>query len=1380
MRVSIVAWVIAVGVPLVTVSGPVLGEDWAVRRSDFDPRVVARYKALLEQRPQDRQTLHHLVSLYRKHRTVAALVREYVALAKKAPQAFAYQVILGELRQGSGETALALECYERAATLRPKDPLVAESLGGLYSKLGKTQEARTAYERALQLSASSRDKERRLRALAGAALSGNDLDAARRYYDQLVALAPKNRQVRLELAQALARGDHPEEALQQYETILKQTGDSASRADVLKEIGALQAKLGRETDAVATYRQAMALTASGHWIRRELTERIISIHRQKEDLRGLIATCEKTWQHRGHFEHDVLGRLYDETGDETKALASYRSALKALPQAVDTRVRLISLLERSGQDKEVLAEYRRLVALAPGDPKYQLELAKRLYRAGQQKEALKVLDACSARFSGDASVQSAVGDLFSRWGDQKRTMRVAQVLVRMEPKDPAHLINLGEQQFLQGHKRRALETWRRLLVSMPQKHAALAKLAEIYSQHEMDQEAIDLYSRAIKLSPKHLPYYRDLALLLERKQRTTDALRSWEATLALASSLGKSETRREARTHLIDILHRTYQLRHRLNAYHFVFDGPAPDIEAGFLLAEAYLKLGEDEKAAATYRRILTLRQDSLEAMTSLEAVYRRQRKLEPAIALLKRLAELRPGGAPEYYQRVADLLLQLYRDKEALVYAHQAVALGHQDATSYQRLGELYEKKEDYEGAAKAYARAIQIDPGRVRVLFALAKLHTQRGQYSEAEKLYRQVIRTGKTPESVAKAFRLGVDLSSYLGTLDVLEKDILPLSVTGASAETYRRLLVQIYERRVPLLIDQVRQGDPRTRERTGQELRQIGVRGIASLLEELSIAPRPSRRLIRMIGYLGNPNAVLSLLRVAEKEPEEEVTAVYGTPGTGTAYGPYYYSSGKQARLATATDRRAEAILAVGRIADPRAVAGLTALLRNRTGLVREAAAWALSRIRDPGATTALHAALGDELPAVEMMACAGLGVQGAPESRPVLEEVMMDPERSPGVRSACAWGLGALGDIRAAPSLMEILHSGEEDLQRAAAWSLGAMGQREAAAPLLGALWSKRAEVRRIIVWALSRIASGRTAIPRLTTPDLALRNGKLDDERFVVRLTETDEAPGPALSPSLVGLLQAHQSTVAEALHAALGRHRDVVLRVLGDLDGSPDRLSLAPLTSTREQLPLQARTELDRVVAAIGARLAGPVATLTTHRDLWVRRRAISVFGKIGATDVMRHLGLAWSRGTWEIRVAAMEAMATAHRRGAVSDAAALSFTAGSLHSVHWREREAAVEVLASLGRKRAAPLLATALRDANGFVRETAVRALGQVGGAVATAGLFLALGDEIPQVRVAACQAVAHLRAPNSRSRVAPLVRDPSPDVSRAAAAALRVLP
>ncbi|MCA9668824.1 MAG: HEAT repeat domain-containing protein [Myxococcales bacterium] len=1357
--------------------------DWSVQRNPFDQRIVGRYKALLKRRPNDGYALARLLKLYRRHSSIGALIKEYRVKARKAPGSFAYQVILGHLYRITGNLARATQHYERAGKLRPKSSTVPAALAKLYRKQDKVDKAIAAYKRALSLARTTRGKKRYLRALANIALAKRDLKGARQYYARLVKLDPRNIFVRIELAQALARSKSYKEAIAEYEKILKRTSQSSTRADVLKQIGGLYTKLGKTDKAVATYRKAMRLAARGHWIRRELTDRIISIYREKDDLKSLIAHYEKTWKNRGHFEWQVLGRLYDETGDEGRALKAYRAALKRNRHAIDTRVRLIALLERAGRAKEVISEYRTLAKIAPGEPRYQLELAKRLYRAGKQNEAIAVLERLGARFRRDASVHSALADLFARWGDQKRAMREAKILVSIEPKDDSHLVNLGEQYWLRGKKRLAVATWRRLLGAIAKKHRAYAKLAEILGQHDLTKEAIKLYRKAIKLKKDHLPYRRSLALLLEHKKMNKPALDAWDKVLVLAKAQKKRrQSLREARSHIINILHRTYRLRTRIRRFRLAFEATPPDLESGFFLAEAYLKRRNLERAAVVYRKILAFKADNLEAMVALEAVYRRQRKLNEAVKLLKRLAELQPHNKRDYYQRIANLLLQVYRDKEATEYMHKAVALGSQDARSYQRLGELYERKEDPAGAVKAYKKALELNPNLHAVHFALARLYTRSGENAKAEKLYRLILKKARTPEILRKAFRLGVDISAYLGKLEKMEKEIQPLAVSAArGSEVYRRILVDIYRRRVPPLVHQARHGDAATRKAAQETLKKIGLRGMTPLLERLATTAAGSttrRQLIRLLGYLGNPNAALPLLRLAQRDADERPIVIRGRHYYRYSY--YYRSRYGYRRRAEQLNERVEAVVAVGRLADERAVKGLVALMGSTEGNLREAAAWALTRAGGRKSIKALFNGLGDNRTGVQVFSCVGLGLHGGRRMRAVLEEVMLDDTRRQRVRAACAYGLGLIGDAHSVPTLLSVVRSGDDTLQRNAAWALGAIADKRAVKTLVRVMWNKRPVVRRAIAWALVRISDKSSIKLTRRSPDVVVKSGHVNSQAFVNVLTRgVDELKGKALAVRLSKLIGANETAIAEGLRTALGRHRDVVLRSVRDLDQRDLALSLGPLTAGAHLLRGNDKARMDRAIKAVVDHVKPQIAALIGSHDPLVRRHVLSVYSKLAGSsdDLAGVLTKGLDDEDWSVRVAAMRAAVVGHRRGALQASKLVTLASGRLKSSHWRVREAAVAALGAVGSASATPALAQALADNNGFVREAAAKALGRSGGAAARSPLVKALRDEVPHVRAAACASLAQLKlASGERGSIEPLLRDESPLVSGACKAAL----
>jgi len=93
---------------------------------------------------------------------------------------------------------------------------------------------------------------------------------------------------------------------------------------------------------------------------------------------------------------------------------------------------------------------------------------------------------------------------------------------------------------------KGFETWvPNLLLSLTLAKSYIARGMEA----KEPAKAMEDYRRAIRLKPKHLPYHRGLALLLERRRRTSDALKSWDSVLKLAKAGNLRAARREARSH---------------------------------------------------------------------------------------------------------------------------------------------------------------------------------------------------------------------------------------------------------------------------------------------------------------------------------------------------------------------------------------------------------------------------------------------------------------------------------------------------------------------------------------------------------------------------------------------------------------------------------------------------------------------------------------------------------------------------------------------------------------------------------------------------------------------------------------------------------------
>jgi len=128
-------------------------------------------------------------------------------------------------------------------------------------------------------------------------------------------------------------------------------------------------------------------------------------------------------------------------------------------------------------------------------------------------------------------------------------------------------------------------------------------------------------------------------------------------------------------------------------------------------------------------------------------------------------------------------------------------------------------------------------IDPRNTKSAFALAQLHIQTGNPLKATELYRTVLRTSTNEDEVAHAGRDAIDLEEMTDSLGELEKVLSPLSFMMAHKPVFRRVLVDLYLRYVPRLVERERHGNEEIKKAARAELARIGGHGLQPLLEAL---------------------------------------------------------------------------------------------------------------------------------------------------------------------------------------------------------------------------------------------------------------------------------------------------------------------------------------------------------------------------------------------------------------------------------------------------------------------------------------------------------------------------------------------------------------
>ena len=714
--------------------------------------------------------------------------------------------------------------------------------------------------------------------------------------------------------------------------------------------------------------------------------------------------------------------------------------------------------------------------------------------------------------------------------------------------------------------------------------------------------------------------------------------------------------------------------------------------------------------------------------------VYRKPQihKYDEAVTLLLDVAKRWPAQERQVYKQISEIKAEAKKDDEAIEWAQKALAKAPKDPTAYEQLAERYVEMQKPDLAITAYEKTIELDPRNDKAAFALSQLYVNSGKPLKAAELLRKVLRTTNNDDTVERAGSQAIDLEELTGTLGELEKVISPLSFMMAHKPVYRRVLVKLYVRYVPPLADRARRGPDDVRKAARVELDRLGERGLRPLLEALRDQKDTAQQQIavHVLGDLGNKGAAAPLVHMARQEPAKDQRHIGTLPETNTL------------------EVRVDALVAAGRLGDPKVLADVLPLMDHQESSMREAATFTLGRSGDKRAVPPLIKALDNSRESVQVLACLGLGQIDDARVPAALIATLKDANKIDAVRAACAYSIGARKATAGVPALIAALDDNRGETQRLAAWALGQMGETKALGPLIRAYFARAGQPADELVWAIGRVSGANVAAAPLgATSAYPLAQKNKYNYAEGVRLL-----PGPLPAPTLAAkLVIEHDKDIAAGLTQALAEHRDVVVSVLTDLDTAPDRLGLGALTPTSSDAKTTA------AIASIATAIEPQITAQLKSEDRKVRALAISVLAKLAGKDkkadgvILQVLSEAPTdcqdvAPCDQVRASAMFSVAViAKRRGAVPPEllAALDKT---LATGSWGDRRTAAQALGKLGDKADLSALVKAAKDPSSWVRSAVADALGGIGGAQVVETLQVLAKDENAQVRAAATEALA----------------------------------
>ncbi len=1291
--------------------------------------LIERYAHVVLAQPGAAFPLQRLAQLYRdRDGSLRTLVTDFEQrAAAPGPDSYGATVALAGIYKLDGRPDDAIAMYQKAIALRPNDAAARLALARALQDRGDAA-ARESYESALALQTVPAEREQTLRTLMTLSLDAKDWDAAGRWHAELVKMQPSSLFVRGELARELfARAEYGRAEGEFQALVTASQGDNRALAPALKDLGKTLAKEHKSEEALAMLKRALSVAGAEAGVRGEVYEAITEIYRADQRLPEWVKALEA--EHPGDFARlALLGALFEETGDATKALATYRRALAVNPRQIDLRLKMIRLLESQGELDAAIREYDGLIRAAPNNPQFVFDECEALLQRGDRARALKLVAPLEARADGDEDVLARVADFYQRIGEGERSLKVLTRLTQIGASDPTHLVDLGDRYYQDGNTALAMQTWKRLLVVVQPRAKALSILSDVYLEHDKTPEALQALHEAVQLDKDNPAIKKQLAVALERARSYHEATTLWLELAGKARQSGDKMLAREARSQVVTLWGLERKLEPQVPALAAQFGAIPPDIDAGRTLAEVQLHLRRLVDAEATLHRVIDLAPGDADSYLALERILVQENRLDQAIVALEKLVGVEPKRARELYQRMAQYALQIYKYDDAIRYAQRAVELNPDDAEGHRRLAELYRSWQDTGHAITEFRAAIQKNERLYAVYGELAELLLSRGESEEADRLYRRVLRGAPDDELVARAARLSMQINLGNGTLESLEQELLPLAIGNPQRPIYRRLLVEVYGNLTFGLVQRVRREGSGAREGAGgtaestsarrdtenarTALARIGARAVKPLLDALA-DPGASQQgiAIDVLGHVENKNAAPALFAFA----------------TGSAD----------------TALRVRAMIACGMLRDPALLPRYHALLTQQedppSDSVAVAALWGASRIEDKRTLPLLRTISKHGTPEMRALAVLGLGAQRDRASSHDVAKLAAESGAGSVARAAAAYVLGEIGTEQDRATLLS-LAEGPDALSRQMALlaltrlpaATNPVEERATIDALADALFqggdpeSPRDQaaadaIRRAGAAALMTLASGTKDGP--PSDPFGRLDDAVDVQALLMRLVPTGFG-----ADERTATLVKYEAAIERAARAALTSPNSAraVVDAMAEGDGAFQPFSgLADSDAAAHDAARRIARELEPSLVGFAttpgvivqlARSANPAASAAVVRalsdpDEGIQRTALSAIGSNPDRGAVAEVGRILSaHESWAMRVLAAQAMGRLGAAGARVPAEA-SLRQAATGDAYALVREAALCALASFDPDGARPLArAMAANDAEPRVREAA----------------------------------------------------------------------
>ena len=301
------------------------------------------------------------------------------------------------------------------------------------------------------------------------------------------------------------------------------------------------------------------------------------------------------------------------------------------------------------------------------------------------------------------------------------------------------LINQMFQQAIGLHQKgmliEAQRIYEQILKLQPKNFNVLDLLATISAQNKRFEEAVDLWSKAIKCNSNDAATFSNRGLALHELKKFEAAIASYDQAIKIKPDFVQAYYNRG------NTLKEIKQFENAIASYDHAIKIKPDFVQAYYNRGNTLKEIKQFEQAIINYNKAISLKPDNAEAYNNLGLALQKLKQYDQAIINHNKAISLKPDNA-EAYNNLGLALQKLKQYDLAIVNYNKAISLKPDNADAYNNLGFLFDELKKVDQAMICYQKALNIKPDFAEAYNNLGGLLSELKRYDEALIQFNQSI--------------------------------------------------------------------------------------------------------------------------------------------------------------------------------------------------------------------------------------------------------------------------------------------------------------------------------------------------------------------------------------------------------------------------------------------------------------------------------------------------------------------------------------------------------------------------------------------------------------------------------------------------------------